>query len=549
MRVLTTAQMREADRITIEEIGVPSLVLMETAGRRVVEAMGERFGDLTHRKVGVLCGSGQNGGDGLVVARLLTGAGVETRVYLCGRGPCRGDAATNLFAARALEIPVVRVTGAGDAEASDATATLGAKGGEGTLPVSSWGQVRDEALSCDLIVDALLGTGLRDPVKGPVLDVITDVNASGRPVVSVDLPSGLAADLHVPAGAAIAAELTVTLAAPKLSLVAPTGPDWGGDVVVADIGIPEDVVATVGGDRFELMTPEDARRLLPVRPLDAHKGDFGHVLVVAGSEGKTGAAVLAALGALRSGAGLVTVATPRRCASVVASLAPEYMVLPLPETETGAIAPAALDQVLAFDCDVIAAGPGLGTALETGRFVEGLVGAAETPLVLDADALNALARRPAAFAPRGGGSVVVTPHPGEMARLADLTTAEVQADRVGVSQRFAREWAVTVVLKGATTLVASPDGSVSFNPTGNPGMAGAGMGDVLTGGLAAWMAQLRDAKAAGRLGVYLHGAAGDLAVVSQGEEGLIASDLLACLGSAARDLRATPDQAESGDSV
>ena len=510
MRVLDAAQMREADRRTIEEIGIPSIVLMENAGQRVVEAMESAFDDLGRRRVAVLCGRGNNGGDGFVVARLLRGRGVDPTVFVLGAPDAvRGDARTNLDILGRLGVRVLAVPDS-----------------------AAWARHGPDLARHDLIVDAMFGTGLGRPLGGMLQSVVDDANAAPAPIVSIDLPSGLSADSHQPPGPAVQAAVTVTLGAPKIPLVLPPGDTRTGELVVADIGIPADIIDEAEGPRLELLTPAGIRRLIPRRPGCAHKGDFGHVVIVAGSRGKTGAACLAGIGALRSGAGLVTVATPASCLPTVAAGAPEYMTLPLAETAGGLVSGEALEAVLDARCDAIAVGPGLGTGAGTTRLVHGLLERAGVPLVLDADALNVCADAPSRLDRRGGPDVVLTPHPGEMARLCGRSAADVQADRLGVARRFATERRVHVVLKGARTLVAGPDGAVHVNRTGNPGMATGGTGDVLAGVVAAWLGQLGDASAACHAGVYLHGLAGDLAAGSSGEAALTASDLAAALGRA-----------------
>ena len=513
MRVLDAAQMREVDRRTIEEIGIPSIVLMEHAGQRVVEVLESTFDDLGARRVAVLCGRGNNGGDGFVAARLLRGRGVDPTVVVLGDPDAvRGDARTNL----------------------DILGRIGAR--VLTVPDSAaWARQGADVAGHDLIVDAIFGTGLGRPLDGLQRAVVDDVNASSAPVVAVDLPSGLSADRQRPPGAAVLAAVTVALGAPKIPLVLPPGDACTGELVVADIGIPAAVIEEVEGPRLELLTPAGIRRLLPPRPPGAHKGDFGHVLIVAGSRGKTGAACLAGSGALRSGAGLVTVATPGSCVSTVAAGAVEYMTLPLAETAAGTVSGEALEAVLDARCDVIAVGPGLGTGAGTARLVHGLLERARVPLVLDADALNVCVDAPSRLDRRAGPDIVLTPHPGEMARLCGRPAGDVQADRLGTARRFASERRVHVVLKGARTLVAGPDGTVHVNRTGNPGMASGGTGDVLAGVVAAWLGQLGDAAAACKAAVYLHGLAGDLAVRSSGEIAMTASDLAGTLGQAARE--------------
>jgi NAD(P)H-hydrate epimerase len=514
MRILTAAQMREADRRTIEDIGIPAVVLMENAGRQVVAAIEAHFDDLSSSKVAVLAGRGNNGGDGFVVARTLAQRGIEAGVFLAGRvAEVRGEARTNLEILGRLGISVVEI---GDEQ--------------------SWELHFSEISRCDLIVDALFGTGLREPLSGVLQTMVADVNASGLPVVAIDVPSGLMADSHEILGEVIDATLTVTLGAPKLPLILPPGETRAGDLVVADIGIPSDVIEDLDGPRIELVTRDDIRTLIHPRPPEAHKGEFGRVLVVGGSVGKTGAAYLAARGALRSGAGLVTVATARSCVPIVAALAPEYMSEPLEETDGGTIDATALDRIVALDADVIAVGPGLGLHPSTVELVHGLLERTGVPLVIDADGLNAFVRDPGRLQGRDGLDVVITPHPGEMARLAGTSIEEVQGNRLETARTFATTHRVYVVLKGHRTVIATPDGTIFINPTGNPGMATGGTGDVLTGMIAAWFGQLLDIEAACRVAVYLHGLAGDLAATANSQVAMTAADLAERLGDAVLEL-------------
>src|SRR2546422_551747 len=506
--------MREADRHTIEEIGIPSLVLMENAGRQVVAAIETAFDECLKGRVAVLCGRGNNGGDGFVVARTLLQRGVECAVFVIGAvSDVRGDARANLDILGRLGVTVVEIN---DEQA--------------------WELHSSEVSRCTLIVDAVFGTGLKSPLAGMLETVVADVNASGIPTVSIDLPSGMSADTPHLIGDCIDASMTVTLAAPKLPLVLPPAEARAGDVVIADIGIPGDVIDGLEGPHIELLTREDVRALIEPRSADSHKGDFGRVLVIAGSRGKTGAAYLAALGALRSGAGLVTVATPASCLPIVSSLAPEFMTEPLEDTRDGQVAAAAVERVLEFEQDGIACGPRLGRGASGAEFGRTLLDRSEVPLVLDADALTVLAEDPGRLVCREERRVIITPHPGDMARLIGSSSDEVQANRIEVAMDFATTHHLYVVLKGHRTVIATPEGHVFINPTGNAGMATGGTGDVLTGMIAAWLGQLLDAEAACRLAVYLHGAAGDLADASEGEVSMIASDVLVHLGDALGEL-------------
>jgi NAD(P)H-hydrate epimerase len=516
MRVLNTQQMREADRRTIDDIGIPAIVLMENAGRQAVAAMEAAFDDLPTSHVGVLCGRGNNGGDGFVVARTLVQRGVETSVFLLGGvADVRGDARTNLEVLGRIGLTVVEITNA-----------------------QEWELHFSEISRCDLLVDAILGTGFHGQLNGLLETVVADVNGLGVPVVAIDLPTGVSADTADVAGEAIEASMTVTLAAPKIPLILPPADTHSGDLVIADIGIPLPLLDDVEGPYIELLTRERMREIVPARAADSHKGDFGRVLVIAGSLGRSGAAHLAALGALRSGAGLVTIATPRSCVPIVAAMAAEYMTEPLEETASGTVDYAALDRILEFKADVIAVGPGLGQAPGTAAFVHGLVERAGVPLVLDADALNAFVGDPDRLVGRDGVDVVITPHPGEMARLINRTIEDVQRDRLDVARDFASGHRLHVILKGHRTIIAGPDNRAFVNLTGNSGMATGGTGDLLTGMIAAWFAQLLDAEAACKLAVYLHGSAGDLAEADEGEVALVAGDVAARLGDAVMELTA-----------
>jgi len=515
MRVLNSSQMREADRRTIEEIGIPSLVLMENAGRQVVAAMEAVHGDLQEHQVAVLCGRGNNGGDGFVVARTLIQRGVDVSVFVLGAiADVRGDARVNLEILGRLGLTVVEVA---DSQA--------------------WELHFSEVSTCTLIVDAIFGTGLNAPLSGLLETVVADVNGSGIPVVAIDLPSGLSADSHEPIGDSIEAGVTITLGAPKLSLVLPPAETRAGDIVIADIGIPTEVIEAVDGPRVELLTRATMRSLVTPRNADTHKGDYGRVLIVAGSLGKTGAAHLSALGALRSGAGLVSVATPSACLPIVASMGPEYMTVPIDENPDG-LDPDAVDDLLESARDVLAIGPGLGQGSGTRAFIRALVDRATLPLVVDADGLNAFAGEPDRLAGREGRDVIITPHPGEMARLVGCTVEDLQADRIGIATDFAKRHKLYVVLKGYRTLVVTPDEKVFVNPTGCPGMATGGTGDVLAGMLGAWLAQLLDAEAACKLAVYLHGSAGELADADNGEVSMTAGDLVDHIGDAILEVTA-----------
>lgn len=504
MRLVTTAHMQELDRRTIEEEGVPGLTLMERAGSGVVRAMERRFGPVKGKTVTILCGKGNNGGDGFVVGRLLTRKGARARVALMARpSDLRGDAKTNH--GRFLK-------------AAGKTALLAEPDRE----------VLERLLGeSDLVVDALLGTGLSSPVKDPYRGAIQAINRCGRPVVAADLPSGLHGDTGDVLGDAVRAAMTVTFGLPKIGLYVGRGVDLAGAIEVVDLGIPDRLVQGIPG-RLSLLSLRDVKRSIPERLPSSHKGTFGHAGIIAGSVGKTGAAALAAKAALRAGAGLVTVATPAGANHVLESKLLEAMTVPMPETPAHTLAQGALDELLAFVSTRSAAaiGPGLGTQSETVRLVRELIPRLAKPCVVDADALNALAGQVTVLN-QAKAPLILTPHPGEMARLVDgATSGTINHDRIGHASQFAGDRHVVVVLKGARTVVAHPDGRVAVCPTGNPGMATAGCGDVLTGMVVGFLAQGVSAWEAACAATYFHGLAGDLAAAALGPAGMIAGDLL-----------------------
>ena len=503
MRVVTAEEMRRLDHLTIHAHGVPSLKLMERAGQGVVDVILKRWSQLARRGVLVAAGKGNNGGDGLVIARLLREREFPCEVACVARaGELSPDAAANLERYRAV-------------------------GGSFTeVPPGDLDTVRRLMRDKGLLVDALLGTGLRSPVEGFLADVVELMNASGVPIVAVDTPSGLHADKGTPLGATIQAEVTVTFGFPKTGQVIHPGVAYGGELVVADIGIHQDAAAEVPLSA-ELLDPADMVWLLPGRADDSHKGSYGHLLVMAGSRGKTGAAVLACRGAMRVGTGLVTLAAPRGLNGILAGALVESMTETLgqPGEEQWPALNAADWDALAERRSAVLFGPGVGVHAAAQKTLDTLLERCNLPWLIDADGLNNLAAdmsrlREARVPP------VLTPHPGEMGRLTGMDAAEVNADRIGVARAFAAENACYVVLKGARTVMAAPGGLVSINPTGNPGMATGGMGDVLSGIVAGFLAQGLAPEDAMRLGVYLHGRAGDRVAEERGMAGLIASDLV-----------------------
>lgn len=547
-KVVTAAEMREIDRLTTERHAVPSLLLMEAAAdasaRAVASLFPENFPDI---RVLVLCGRGNNGGDGAALARLLRTAGADVEILLFGRvEETRGDARTNFEIARRL--------------ASADTATrlrfFECPGGG-----DRWQQTRSQLAGYDVLVDALFGTGLSRPLEGVFREAVAALisarearapGESSRPfVVSLDVPSGLDADSAEPIGDAVRADLTVTFTAPKPANVFLPASHLNGRLVVAGIGSPASLVAEAPSRLF-LTEADDVRSWLASTRYapDSFKNTHGHALIFAGSRGMTGAAVLSARAAMRSGAGLVTVASPASAAPAVAArLMPEVMTASLTETPAGALSRDAFDEAarLLERADVVAVGPGLTTDEETRTFVRSIVERRTTPVVIDADGLNCLAPWPAELRGSQELPLVLTPHLGEMRRLVganDATAAkDATADRVALARDFATAHGLIVVLKGARSLVAAPDGRVFVNPTGNPGLGTAGSGDTLTGIIAGFVAQSRgahkdraDVLTAVLAALYVGGAAGDLAARTRGVRSMVASDITEHLGAAIRAL-------------
>jgi NAD(P)H-hydrate epimerase len=489
MKVLTAAQMREVDRLTMES-GMPGLILMENAACRFVEFLERRYAPLDSHRIVVVCGKGNNGGDGLAIARQIALRHSPKSLDVALAWPAsefRGDAAANW---RMLSLTGVRVSE----------------------------RIEPATRAATLVVDALLGTGLDGPARGTALEWIREIN-TGFPqaaIVSVDVPSGL----HE-AGECVRPAATVTFTAPKVEQVLPPTCDYTGELHVVRIGTPPAMLEGDAALWLSLSEPSLFRRLLAPRRRGAHKGDFGHVLVIGGAAGKGGAAAMSGLAALKAGAGLVTVAASESERPAITSLAPELMTQ-APTDDTG-------------DRDVVAIGPGLGRDPEWVGLAQRLFAQSPLPMVVDADGLNALAGT--AFEGPGPWRVL-TPHPGEMGRLAELGTADIQADRLGVARRFAAERRVVLVLKGQRTLVAFPDGRVFVNPTGTPAMATAGSGDILTGLIAGLLAQWPDHREEALLAaVWLHGRAGEIGAGEIGEQALTATDLLKFLPAAIRDAR------------
>ena len=507
MKVLTAAQMREVDRRTTER-GVPGIVLMENAGHRVVEFLETRLAPLAAQRVVVLCGKGNNGGDGMVVARQLytriRPAALQV-VLFADPGELKGDAAVNFRMLQACECPVVA-------------------------------EIPAAARHATLVIDALLGTGVSGPAAGRILEAIREIN-TGFPrakVAAVDIPSGMPSDSGDPVGEIARADYTITFTAPKVGQVLAPNCDRVGELVVCPIGSPPELFEEDDSIFLSLIEPAMFRHLLAPRPPSGHKGTFGHVLIVAGSRGKTGAAAMSGMSSLRAGAGLVTVASAASAIPIIAGHAAELMTEPLEENEAGGISRNAPIERLAEGMTVVAMGPGMGRHPDIEALVTRASEQLRQPMVIDADALTAKID--------GKGKVrVMTPHPGEMGRLTGKGTAEVQKDRVGVARAFAREHSVALVLKGQRTLLAFPDGAVWINSTGTPALGTGGTGDILTGLIAGFLAQFpHDWRKAVAAAVYLGGLAGEIGARELGDKSLIATDLLRYLPRAMEECARLP---------
>jgi hydroxyethylthiazole kinase-like uncharacterized protein yjeF len=519
MKIVTAAEMRAIDRATSERFGVPSLTLMENAGTAVAEHALAEYPSA--EKIIAFCGKGNNGGDGFVAARVLHDKGKAVRVILLADpAELKGDAAA-MFG----RLPVKAVAVRSNEEIQSACGSLAA----------------------DLYLDAILGTGFKPPVSGLYAEAIEFLNASRLRVIAVDIPSGADADadpLQAQTGLVARADSIVTFTAPRPAHI--FSKLTKGPTVVAEIGSPPEAISS--SLQLNVITPRDFAALIARRSDDSNKGNYGHVLVIGGSLGKAGAAAMAGFAALRAGAGLSTVATPKSALATVAGFHPEVMTEALGETRAGSISAGAAKRIeeLVKGKSVLAIGPGISRVAETSELVRELVRKIEIPMVLDADGLNAF--EGCADELNGKGrTLVITPHPGEMARLAGCSIPEVQKDRLGVARKFAREHALIVVLKGHRTLVVHPDGEAWVNTTGNPGMSTGGTGDILTGMTAAMIAQsharnLNGAMAAVCAAVHLHGLAGDVMRETVGEHSMVATDLLRGLPAAFRRAQKAADE-------
>ncbi|MEG6615046.1 NAD(P)H-hydrate dehydratase [Peptococcaceae bacterium 1198_IL3148] len=506
MQLVTAEEMRAIDGKAIAEYGIPGIVLMENAGKAVVNAVVRQLqGNVRGKAITIFVGKGNNGGDGLVVARHLLNMGADVRVLMITEPEgLTGDAQTNLNIWRNMGQKIYLVH-----------------------QPNGINLVKISLLSTDLIVDAMFGTGFKGTVGEKIGRIIELINTSDLPIVAVDIPSGLEADTSNIGGHCVKASVTVTFGLPKLGMVLESGAAVCGMLEVADISLPKPLLTT--NITKYLLDLETVANWLPQRNPWGHKGNFGRVLVVGGSKGMAGAAILTATAALKTGAGLVTLAVPASIHDTVAGKIPEIMTLSLPDA-AGRVTTDALEMIKEqmANVDVLAVGPGLSQHLETVKFIQQLLPQVEVPTIVDADGINALAHNTEIFE-QINVPLVITPHPGELARLLDATIAEVQGQRFYLAQQCAESWDCTVLLKGPRTLVAEPKGTVYINPTGNQGMATAGSGDVLTGIIAGLMAQGLDVTKAAATAAYLHGMAGDQGAEHLGSHSLMAGDILGYL--------------------
>lgn len=504
MKVVTPKQMNEIDKLAAEEIGIPSIVLMENAALAVVQEVEKTFEILQDKKVIVFAGKGNNGGDAFVIARHLFNKGLKIVVCITSKKQTiKGDAAVNLNIIEKMGIEIIEI-----------------------LDATQLDNLKLMAASCDMIIDGIFGTGLKGEVLGINNKIIEIINDSCKNILSIDIPSGTCGLTGKVLGISVKAKKTVTFCLPKLGIVIQPGCDNAGEIVVADISIPKKLIESFN-IKTNLIDVYGVSQLIPKRHSDSNKGDYGRAFFISGSVGMTGAGCLAAGAALRSGTGLVYLGVPEILTSIYDTALIEAITIPLEDNGRGALSKQALKQIMERieKMSVVAIGPGLSTGNDIYEITSALIKNSKAPLIIDADALNVLAGRVDVLKGRSA-EVIITPHPGEMSRLLGISIEDVQNNRIEVTSNFASSFGVIVVLKGARTVIASPDGNIFINPTGNSGMATAGTGDVLTGIIAGLIAQGARPLDAARVGVFLHGLAGDNRAKIKGEHGMIASDLV-----------------------
>jgi NAD(P)H-hydrate epimerase len=487
---------------------------MENAGIQIYKAIKNKFPDLRKERISILAGPGNNGGDGLVVARHLFNNGIIPEVYLISqKEKVKGDAGINLRIAEKIGIIIHEVSSE-----------------------KIWNRLKEKISNSTIIIDAIFGTGLTRPAEGIYKRIIEDVNKIPAFKVAVDIPSGLSSDTYQLIGPCVRADLTVTLGAPKIAHIFPPAEEYIGELIIADISIPPFLFQNKNF-KLELIEKEKIITCFRPRKKDTHKGTYGHLFILAGSLGKTGAAIMAGKSALKIGAGLVTIGTPESCLPIIARSMMELMTEPLPETKEKTLSDRALKRILVLleNKDAVIIGPGISTHPSTSKLICDLIRNINIPMVIDADGLNILASNPEVLK-NLKNETVLTPHPGEFARLLKKTTKEILGNKIEYARNFANEYGVYLVLKGYRTLIATPEGNVFVNPTGNPGMATAGSGDVLSGILGGLIVQHKDFLEAILAGIYLHGLSGDIAIPKIGERSLVAGDLIKYLSKAVKSL-------------
>ncbi len=506
MKVATCNQMKEIDRTAIE-IGIQGIVLMENAAMKVVEEINRTLIDIQEKSILIFCGKGNNGGDGFAIARHLFNMGANVLVILIGdRSKVHGDANINLTIIEKLGLKIVHI--------------------KNNSPLA---EIAASLYLCDLIVDAIYGTGIKGTINGIAKDIIELINHSGKQVISVDVPSGINGDYGYNSDICIKADKTITFALPKIGLLEYPAVNYVGELKVVDISIPHSIIQA---QNININTIDEKyiKKILPIRVNDSNKGDYGKVFIIAGSTGLTGAAVLAASAALRSGSGLITVGIPKSLSAIMEVKLTEVMSVPLEDEKKGVLSLKCVSQIIEKlnKIDVLVFGPGLSYNAVILAILTDILKQSDVPIIIDADGINALAQNINVLEEKKC-PVIITPHPGEMSRLTGLSIQKIQTNRIKVAQDFARQWKVTVVLKGTRTIVAFPNGDVFINCTGNAGMATGGMGDVLSGIIASLIGQGMNPEDAAVAGVYLHGMAGDVCSENIGQHGLIPTDVIQML--------------------
>ncbi len=504
MYLVTAREMQDMDHTTIESFGIPGRVLMENAGRGATQMLFDTFPDIRTKKVGVIAGRGNNGGDGFVIARYLYQYGIKVTVYLLSKANnVKGDAEANLKLLGPIGVPVIEIPAQSDFDMN-----------------------RLSLAHQEIWVDAILGTGLKSDVKGYFKDIITFINNSKSPVFSVDIPSGLDSDTGQPHGICIKAKATATFAFAKSGHIHYPGFHYTGRLGIVDIGIPEHIIEKTSPFQ-NLITPEMVCDGFRPRRADAHKGTAGHLMIIAGSPGKTGAAAMTAVSAMKTGAGLVTLGIPASLNPILESQVLEVMTEPLAETKDSMLAEASFGSIIRLlegkTCLIV--GPGIGMSDETGNLIRQIILHTGIPVVIDADGINHLSGNTDLLR-KIKTPVILTPHPGEMARLTGNSIQDIQKDRTGSARKFAAEFGIYLVLKGAKTVIAHPDGTVFINPTGNPVMASGGMGDILAGIIGGLLTQGYSSEYASTAGVFIHGAAADSISKKTGPIGILASEVM-----------------------